>query len=726
MIQMKEAAVMDPLLGRSLEGYPFLGLLGRGAFGAVYLSKHPRLERQVAVKYVKLNNPEEYEQAEHEIKVLSSLDHPHVVKIYDAYRYQDYQLIMMEFVRGGSLTSHIEELGKLDFGLALEAMIQVAEALHYVHSKNVLHLDLKPANILLDPPENGEIPRFVLTDFGIARFVQPGTEFSGFGGTPAYMAPEQFGFGEGQPDRRSDIYQFGVILYELAVGSLPFKGTNLIDYAQRHAYEAPPRPSERAKGLPPALDEIVLKAMAKSPAERFQSAGEISRALMNLRMTASPRASPDLTQRLVTQVKRKTDQNQVVSIQLQREISQTVRAVSPNRISLRIQTHDGQQRQQDFDKTPVMIGRGSDADLRLDQKTISRRHAQIEIDRSNQIYVTDLGSTHGTYLERNRLPANQRTLWPPNQRLIIEGFALGVIGAVSQPDTTIGSQEVKQLLDKIEQAAPVMPRVMMSASPEVVYVEMGRPQYIQVRVRPEHTPTARYGLRIIPGPGIDSRWYTVSADKQIEAGQTANFDLAIAAPGVEVGGGQQYELIVEVAADRPDIPSVFQVIKVSVVPYMRFNLALNPSEVSHRRRGKAKLIITNSGNYAETFMIRVQPPDRLSIQPKVDQIKIEPSKYEMIPLRFQPTRDASKEDRLLFSIMVSTQAGMTERVNGSYLPPRRRRIPWLAIVIIAIILAVAINFVVFGYSPQEQWSYFLSQLENLRQTVTDLVSRIGR
>ncbi len=86
------------------------------------------------------------------------------------------------------------------------------------------------------------------------------------------------------------------------------------------------------------------------------------------------------------------------------------------------------------------------------------------MDRSNQLFVTDLGSTHGSYLERNRLPANQRTLWPPNQRLIIEGFALGVIGAVGQPDTTIGSQEVKKLLDKIEtENGPVMADRVLAA-----------------------------------------------------------------------------------------------------------------------------------------------------------------------------------------------------------------------------------------------------------------------
>jgi hypothetical protein len=205
----------------------------------------------------------------------------------------------------------------------------------------------------------------------------------------------------------------------------------------------------------------------------------------------------------------------------------------------------------------------------------------------------------------------------------------------------------------------------------------------------------------------------------IADGATETFELAIAAPNIDVGGGQKYEILLEVVADDAQIPSSFQVVKVSVVPFMRFNLALKPNEITHQRRRQAGIIITNNGNYTETFFIQPQAPDRLQIRPKHSRVDLKPAEFKTIPLIFKPARDAFQEERLLFSVSVSCKTGMTERVNGSYIMKRRAPIRLLPILLVSLIIAVLINWLVFQIEPAAQLEYFLNQVNTVIQFVRD-------
>jgi hypothetical protein len=393
-------------------------------------------------------------------------------------------------------------------------------------------------------------------------------------------------------------------------------------------------------------------------------------------------------------------------------------------LHLMVLSPDGVKTPVSFNKTPIIVGRAKDADLPLDQKSISRKHLRIESEQ-NTIYVTDLGSSNGTYLDSYKLKAGERTAWDASKRLLVEGFVLqmaqpsAAVAAAPPLPVSIRTTEVKELLDHLQEQRKA-PHVAVSASPKVVYVEMGKPQTIWVTVRPEDAPSAVYEVRVAPGPGIDTRWYTVSAPKMIASGQTEIFEIVIAAPSIDVVGGLKYEMIIEVAADNPQIPSAAQVVKLSVVPFMRFNIALTPNEVSHARRRKAGIIITNSGNYVEAFTIQVQSPDRLKVQPKVKQLELQAGQFKTVPLRFKPTRDASKDDRLLFSVMVSSKSGMTERAHGSYLMPLRKRIPrWIALPI-GIVIGILINWFIFNTPPEAQLQILITNLNNIVQWVIGL------
>lgn len=264
---------------RKLGKYEIRGELGRGAMGVVYEAFDPLIERRVAIKTIRTEvyesaNPEAVLQRfEHEAKAAGRLNHPNVVTIYDYGQDAEGAFIVMELVEGKPLSTLFESHTQFMLADTVRIISQILDALEHAHRNGVIHRDIKPANILVLP--NGEIK---VTDFGIARLefstlTQTGSRL----GTPLCMSPEQF-LGK-EVDRRSDIFSVGVILYEMLTGERPFPGSSLTTIMHQVLKVEPPLPTELNLMLPPALDAVVRKAIAKRPDERYASAQEFSRAL---------------------------------------------------------------------------------------------------------------------------------------------------------------------------------------------------------------------------------------------------------------------------------------------------------------------------------------------------------------------------------------------------------------------------------------------------------------
>jgi serine/threonine protein kinase len=271
--------------------------LGHGYFGIVYLAYDKRLERRVAVKVLRQNwqqDPEVRARFWQEARIAADFRHPNLVAIYELPELPNDQghAIVMEFLDGGTLHDLVQSWanGSTDFDELLAIMEQVAQAVHFVHTSNIskgplVHRDLKPANIILD---NHRQPRVV--DFGLAAWtarLAQGQEVAG--GTRAYMSPEQvrhFRERQVQVDPRSDIWSLGVILYEILTGRLPFRGSpdEIMDAIEdRRRTCAGPRKANPDIHLP--LDKIVRRCLSNSPKHRFQSAGELAKAIRDYRKT---------------------------------------------------------------------------------------------------------------------------------------------------------------------------------------------------------------------------------------------------------------------------------------------------------------------------------------------------------------------------------------------------------------------------------------------------------
>ncbi len=274
--------------GKTLDKYEVGPLVGQGGMAQVYKARHPALNRDVAIKLIHphLANREGFlERFQREAQMVAALRHSNIVQVFDFDTYFGVYYMVMEFIDGPTLAMHLEELRSrgTEFPLtqAIDLLITLCDALDYAHAQGVVHRDLKPGNVMFT---SKGIP--VLTDFGLAKIVGGVTlTLSGLVvGTPMYMSPEQ---GHGQPgDARSDIYALGVILYELVTGHPPFEGDTPLSIILKQVSQ--PLPSARMVNprVPDAIEQIINRATAKPPEERYQICGEFAADLRAIQLSA--------------------------------------------------------------------------------------------------------------------------------------------------------------------------------------------------------------------------------------------------------------------------------------------------------------------------------------------------------------------------------------------------------------------------------------------------------
>jgi serine/threonine protein kinase len=276
-------AEMAPLSleGTSLGKYRILEQLGRGGMAQVFKAYHPQLDRYVAVKILRSDLVEEAEflaRFRREARAVAALRHPNIVQIYDFDVQNDLYFMVMELLEGDTLKAYLNALrvqgGRLPLGETVRIFNDVLAGLAYAHAEGIIHRDLKPANIMLT--RRGQA---VLTDFGIAQIIG-GTQYTVSGalmGTLSYMAPEQ-GL-DGHCDARSDIYSLGIAYYEALTGKVPFDADTPLAILMKHINDPLPLPRKRDPSIPESFERIALKALAKRPDDRFQSAVEMAEKL---------------------------------------------------------------------------------------------------------------------------------------------------------------------------------------------------------------------------------------------------------------------------------------------------------------------------------------------------------------------------------------------------------------------------------------------------------------
>ncbi len=281
----------------TIGNYQVLDRLGAGGMGTVYKARHRRMKRVVAIKVLSRNIADDkfVQRFQREVEAVARLSHPNIVLAHDADEAAVGHFLVMEFVNGRDLATEVVRRGPLPVSEALACVVQAARALDYAHGQGIIHRDIKPANLLRDV--NGVVK---VADLGLARFndalkspdensalTQAGTIM----GTVDFMPPEQ-AMGLANTDHRADIYSLGCTLYFLITGKPPYQGQSIMAILLKHRDGPIPSLCAERADVPPALEAVFQRMVAKKPEDRFASMGEVARALEAVAVVAEPSAAP--------------------------------------------------------------------------------------------------------------------------------------------------------------------------------------------------------------------------------------------------------------------------------------------------------------------------------------------------------------------------------------------------------------------------------------------------
>ena len=270
---------------KSLGRYEIRGVLGKGAMGLVYDGRDPTLDRRVAIKTILTSALDEATARQYsmrfkrEVRAVARLNHPHIVQVYDFGTEGDLAYIVMEYIEGKELKDYFDAKHAFDLATIFRLTIELLDALDFAHEAGVIHRDIKPANVMVDAGGHAK-----LADFGVARVTETegeageATRAGALVGTPSYMSPEQI---QGQTiDRRTDIFSAGILFYQFLTGKKPFEGGQW-ELAKKIVQDDPAWPSSIVQ-VPPTIDRVVAKALAKAPEKRYQSARKFAESLKRI------------------------------------------------------------------------------------------------------------------------------------------------------------------------------------------------------------------------------------------------------------------------------------------------------------------------------------------------------------------------------------------------------------------------------------------------------------
>lgn len=258
-------------IGQQVGDYRIVKQLGQGGMATVYKAYHANLDRYVAIKVLHPSFREDetfFERFRREARIVAQLEHPHIVPVYDFSQVNEQPYLVMKFIEGETLKYHAKREA-LSLEQTLKYMTAIAQALTYAHNKGILHRDVKPSNVMIDKEDTP-----YLADFGLARMATRGESTMSQDvliGTPNYISPEQ---AQGAQDLGpgTDIYSLGIMLYEVVVGRVPFSADTPYAVIHDHIYKPLPIPSQVNPTVPPAVETVLLKSLAKEPKDRYQSA----------------------------------------------------------------------------------------------------------------------------------------------------------------------------------------------------------------------------------------------------------------------------------------------------------------------------------------------------------------------------------------------------------------------------------------------------------------------
>ena len=620
---------MDALVGQQIEHYQVRVFLGVGGMAAVYEAMDLKLARAVALKVIQpalARNADFRRRFLQEAQTLAALNHPGIVNIYDFQASDEIVYLTMNYIMGGSVGVRMRRLqgqgASMDADEVVAIGALVADALHHAHDKGVIHQDLKPNAILLQPDvvgakirdENGQV---LVADFGFASLVEvhEGDQTNPLIGTLAYMAPEQAA-GE-RATALSDIYSLGVCLYLMSTGRHPFEINSIYDAVQKHQYEIPPAPIELVPDLPQELSDIIMQALAKNPDERWQNGDEFAAALRRIPLAVAPSTSAfggtpfDIGAGATVGAFADSETSQGSLFDLSDpEWDGLTRLRIENRLPVEsIGTpSDGNSdkitvsltapRIHNVNKDIVTIGRDTGNDITLESQSVSQFHATLSRARGDSRWeIRDLGSANGVFLDGVRLLPDVPEPWDPTQVIQVGPYYM----------------QLRESTPSI--LAPVSETLNVRLSQTKVDVEPGAQSELRVLVMNNSRARDYVQLEVADLP---STWFTFNDTTQALApGQEGQVSILLHPPqGEEIGLEDRSFRVIATSIMPTQAPIILSAV-LSIPKRTEFVAELTPESVKGSFRSKnLRLVLRNRGTETAVFNIvgRSRDPDAPDIQ----------------------------------------------------------------------------------------------------------------
>ncbi len=701
------------LVGRTIDHYRIEKLLGQGGMGSVFQAADLHLQRPVALKvmHAHLAARQEFQQRFlQEARAAAKLDHPSIVRVHTFGLEQGLLFMVMELITGGSLRGYLQHLYTqqkyIELPEAVELTRQVAEALDYAHKQGMIHRDIKPDNVILklasDSGAGVSQFRAVLTDFGLAKLAEGGVQ-SATGqpmGTYPYMSPEQCLAEE--VDGRTDIYALGIMLYELAVGRLPYQPKTITEAIRMHTREPLPAPTQFRPGLPPELVQTVLKSLQKNPADRFKTAGEMARALQSVQKAIAgggatlPETPPTRIDSLATYL-----MSQPIGAQMPAYTPQPVMPGEAGKDRLIIVAEGQTTRAFTIKQNVIRIGRTGDNEVALNAEKVSRNHARVERGPDGRYRITDLGSTNGTWLGDARLLANTPEVWEPGQMVRIGPFWLKLEQTSGQPMTRQYSGSpvgaAGSLMLSNQPGVTVMEsqtgQLAVAMAPSNVDVEAGGRADIQVEILNQGEVVDHFSVGV---RGLPHEWVTTPPEPlQLLPGDRGTLPVSFHPPRAvtSAAGRHRFELRVSSRENQREVATMTGALQIA--PFHGFTTDFQPKRL--KGKGNAVLAISNNGNAPGNYVVNARDREEgLNFAIGQRQFSLEPGQTGHVPIQVAPkSRSLIGAPKLFpFEVAVQTLEGGQQTQVGEVVSPPL--LPYWVLAALGFAIVVCLALVALG------------------------------
>ncbi len=698
-------------VGQTLGQYRIEAPLDAGGMGQVFRGVHTLLNRPAAIKVMRVNladDPSLRARFLQEARSAALLRHPNIVEIYDFGDQDGHLFLVMELMTNGSLRTLLRRrVGGQPWplSLGLDLARQAAEGLAEAHSQGMVHRDIKPDNLLLNRLKRaGQQPvseqyQLKISDFGLAKLAA-GSGLSTAGapmGTFAYMSPEQCQ--AGKLDERSDLYALGVVLYQITTGYLPFQISTFEEALQKHVNVAPLPPRQVRADVPPFVEKIILRCMAKKPEERFANGTELAQALRRALEDEGLETVAPISLPPPPPVEKTTLQSPVVGGTPAPNVLTLPGASTLPRI--RVLDQSGQTlRVVEVKSQGLTVGRQPGNDIVLPAQAISRQHLQVLWD-GKQVIVTDLGSSNGTLLGDIRMLPQVSQTWMERQMIRVGPFWLRLEGP-----SPVGTQTVqKAVLQTGTTSAPATQvsatmvrsgRIGMTVNPRMLTITPGQPAKFQVTLTNLGSIVDWFTTTV---EGVAPEWVQGTGQEvQLNPGMQETVDLSVNVARSANNLAREYPVTIRARSrEQPNESGTVQA-SLTVLPFKEDAMRLEPRRASGRGNASYAISLQNSGNTPAHYELSGEDDEQaMAYQFGANPVDLEPGRETRVPLAVRTRRHwIGREQRQPFQIHArptGSSIPMTapgEFVNKPLLPT------WLLAVVGVVVAAILVVGPIFA------------------------------